>query len=121
MQRWILLFALGFVVAPLCAAPRAQSAEECKFYWDIALVSRALAMEAGRDPTMGEMRILNILSRIYSDGGAAGDGRVGEIMVAIVQAALRETGGPAGDFAKRVGNACLAKRGDMDGVLGVRL
>ena len=118
MQRWILLFALGFVVAPLCAAPRAQSAEECKFYWDIALVSRALAMEAGRDPSMGEMRILNILSRIYSDGG---DERVAAIMVAIVQAALRETGGPAGDFAKRVGNACLAKRGDMDGVLGVKL
>ena len=97
-------------IQPAESAPKAQGQAECVALWDVALVARALAMTGHDVPASRSVMVL-----VYSWGG---DERLEAIVTAIVAAAQNDKSKTAGEFAKRVAEACL-RGGDMDAVLGV--
>ena len=92
------------------AAPKARHAGECEGFWDVALVSRALAI-TGHD----RERSLDVLRLVYQ---VEQDKRAASIVRAIVAAAQRSERTSA-EFAAALYNVCVRKQGDMDEVLGV--
>lgn len=99
---------------PVAAAPKAQHAAECSWYWDIAITARASAMEGvALDATR------RIVWRIFSTKIE----RMREIADLVVDAAHATPWAPEerpGELAKKIADAC-GENGDMDRYLGTRL
>lgn len=113
MKRALAIAAIAAAMIPpppVASAPKAANQHECQAFWDVALVARANAV-AGIE----RAKTLEAFKHIYNTGG---DARAEAIVVAIVDAALRETRS-ANVFADRLRDACVSRMGDMNSVLGV--
>ena len=113
---WAVVLSLAAIATqPAGAAPRAQSVGEYRWLWDVALTARAQAMEGV--PVETTRRVITRIFEIPND-------RIGAIVAAVIDAAHGipwTADEAAGEFARRIGNACVANAGDLDGVLGTRL
>ena len=110
MRRALATAALLVALAPPAAAAPKADPRECPGYTDVALVARALAMD-----DIDAERTARIMERIYN---TLGNARVQQIVHSIVTAAQRDRSATAGEFARRLGEACVRGGGDMDAVLG---
>lgn len=125
MPRWIVRTAVAATAALMLAllslplwVKSAQAeitlAEHCYSYWDLALVSRAIAEERGISDEVHK----RIIGRVFTPEGETAAQNIERIRTAAM--ATKE---PALEFANRIRRGCLMFRGnlDLDLVLGVRL
>jgi hypothetical protein len=110
---WAILLG-GIAATGAAAAPKAESAMECRIAADMAVVARSLAEEQVQRPQAGA-----IMARIYDVSESA---RGKELMKDILDAAYRSTNGvDSQKFAEDLYTACMKTGGNMDTILGKRL
>lgn len=119
MKRLVIAAAIAALVPVSTAvcAPKAKSAEECEWFWDIAITARANAMErVDREVTR------RVIWRVFVPVGADADRErgiaIGNLVVDAAYSTPWAAGETPGHLAGKLKAACLGKVGDMDGVLG---
>lgn len=110
---WLVLLLACTLAAPALSAPRAESAEECYFFSDVAIVAKALYVEQIPDAT-ADKALVQIYRRAINNGGE----RFGQTFVAVVNAARKRDGYSALDFAQRLYETCVSRGGDMSSIFG---
>ena len=114
MKTLIAALALAGLSAPLLAAPKAESAQECGIAADMAIVARSLAEEEVHQP-----KAETIMARIYDVRGSE---RGQQLMKEIVTAAYKNGQERTSQaFAEDLFTTCMKTGGNMDKVLGRRL
>ena len=114
MKLLLAVLAGALAAGGACAAPKAESAQECGIAADMAIVAHSLAKEK-----IQRAKADTIMARIY-DVSQSDRGK--ELMRDILEAAYRTpVSTDSQNFAEELFTACIKSGGDMDTILGKRL